>query len=148
MARAVESPPSPRPPSALLGADAAVEWATESASPRIAQDSVIRLPECVAYERPLAQVAAGVAAATARGAGPVDIADATVMLRALGDPHVWPHIWLLEARALTEPALFSGWSSWVSRGGASRAGERRCGVARVSTADGRDIVAVVVADAL
>jgi hypothetical protein len=71
------------------------------------------------------------------------------MLRALGEPHVWPHVWLLEARALTESALLSGWSSWVSRErGESGPGERRCGVARVSTEDGRDIVAVVMADAL
>jgi hypothetical protein len=139
------SPISPDPRS-VIADPTAIDWARETSSPQRDPDVVLRLPECVAYERPLGRVAAAVADAAARHVGLADITDVGLLLRAFGEPHVWPRVWLLEARNLGREALLAEWTPWVSN--EPTAGERRCGTALIHTDDGRDIAVAVVIDAL
>lgn len=139
-------PAAALPPDSLLGAGEALAFAQQTGSPRWVSDAPWRLPECVAYERPLATVAAAIASGRARGVASTDMKDVVVLLRAQGSPHVWPRVWVLEAQALTEERLLSEWTSWVS--GERSLGQRRCGIARLDASGGRTIVAVVVVDVL
>jgi hypothetical protein len=138
--------PSPRDPSSLIQDPTAIDWALETSSPKRDSDVVLRLPECVAYERPLARVAAAVAAAAARGVAAEDVSDVVALQRALGEPHAWPRVWLLEARNLGSQPLLDEWERWVPHEQSS--GERRCGTALIHTDDGRSIAAAVIVDAL
>jgi cysteine-rich secretory family protein len=133
-------------PDSSLGSGEEVAFAQQTGSPRWLTDGPWRLPGCVAYERPLASVAAAVASARARGAEDTDMKDVVVLLRAQGSPHVWPRVWVLEAQALTEERLLAEWTSWASR--ERSLGQRRCGIARMDAGDGSTIVAVVVVDVL
>jgi cysteine-rich secretory family protein len=141
-----EEGPIARDPSSVIADPAAVDWARETSSPQRDPDVALRLPECVAYERPLGRVASAVADAVARHVGLADISDVAPLLRAFGEPHVWPRVWLLEARNLGTEPLLAEWGRWVSR--EPSAGERRCGTALIHSADGRDIAVAVVVDAL
>jgi cysteine-rich secretory family protein len=141
-----DASPSPRDPSSVIADPTAIDWASETSSPQRDPDVVLRLPECVAYERPLGRVAAAVADAAARHIGLGDITDVAPLLRAFGEPHVWPRVWLLEGRNLKGEPLLAEWGRWVSR--EAIAGERRCGTALIHTDDGRDIAVAVVVDAL
>jgi Cysteine-rich secretory protein family len=132
--------------SAIIGDPASIAWARATGSPRWGTDETWRLPQCVAYERPLSRVAAAVAAARARGVVSADLKDVVALLRAFGSPHVWPRVWILEARALTDEALAAEWSSWVSQ--APHLGQLRCGIARLEAEAGRSVVVAVVVDAL
>lgn len=100
----------------------------------------------MAYERPLARVAAAIAAARARGGDASDMKEVVLLLRALGSPHVWPQVWVLDARALDDERLLGEWDSWISPD--QSVGQRRCGISRAPAADGRSVVAAVVVDAL
>lgn len=124
----------------------AADFAEHTASPQWAAVEPLRLPACRGHEAPLARAASAVAEAVTGGAAAVDLADVTVLLRALGSPHVWPRIWVMEGRPLAEADLLAAWASWG--GPEPSLGERRCGVARSRAADGRDVVAVVVVDAV
>ena len=124
----------------------ALPWAKETASPRWDSSAALRLPGCVAYERPLSQVAAAIAAAKARGAPTAELSEVGVLLRALGGPHVWPRVWTLEARDLDRERVGEQWASWATREPA--VGERRCGTALVERADGSTIIAAVLVDVL
>jgi cysteine-rich secretory family protein len=138
--------PSPHDPSSIIADPKAVDWARETSSPQRDPAVVLLLPECVAYERPLGRVAAAVADAAARHVGLADITDVAPLLRAFGEPHVWPRVWLLEARNLASESLLEEWRHWVSR--EPTAEDRRCGTALIHTDDGRDIAVAVVIDAL
>jgi hypothetical protein len=130
----------------VIGDPAKVPWARATGSPRWGTDEPWRLPECVAYERPLSRVAAAVAAARSRGAVVTEMKEVVALLRVLGSPHVWPRVWVLEAPALADDQLRAEWSSWVSR--EPHLGQLRCGIARLDAVAGRSLVVVVVVDAL
>jgi hypothetical protein len=147
--------PAPSPelePSSPLGAGSIIEaperidWARFTESPRWETNDARRLPECVAHEQPLTQVARAIAAARLRGVTATDMKDVVVLLRSLGSPHVWPRVWVLEAQALGDDQLRSEWSSWIA--GAPSSGQRRCGFARMDAGDGRSVAVAVVVDAL
>jgi uncharacterized protein YkwD len=136
----------PGSPSSIIADSTAVDFADDTASPRWDTAQRLSLPACQGYERPLALVARAVAETVGRRGGATELADVTVLLRALGSPHVWPRVWLMEGRPLAEDELMSAWTGWLGR--EPGLGERRCGTARVRAADGREIVAVVVVDVL
>jgi uncharacterized protein YkwD len=131
--------------SSILGDPTMVSWATATASPRWGNDEPWRLPECVAYERPLSRVAAAIAAARARG-GAAEMKEVVALLRVHGSPHVWPRVWMLEARALAREELVAEWSSWLAT--EPRLGQLRCGIARVDVDPHDSIVVAVAVDAL
>ena len=76
----------------------------QTGSPRWGTDEPWRLPGCVAYERPLARVAAAIAAARARGGEASDMKEVELLLRSMGSPHVWPRVWMLEGRGARRSA--------------------------------------------
>jgi hypothetical protein len=133
-------------PSSIIGDRAAIVWASQTGSPRWGTDEPWRLPGCVAYERPLARVAAAIAAARARGSEASDMKEVELLLRSMGSPHVWPRVWMLEGQALDEEHVLGEWESWVSL--EQSMGQRRCGIARASAGAGRGVVVAVVVDAL
>lgn len=133
--------------SILLPGEESSLWARQTESPRTESGGARRSPGCVAHEAPLTRVAHTIADARLRGAPATDMKDVVVLLRALGSPHVWPRIWVLEARALSEERLEEEWSRWIATAPSS-SGERRCGVARVDAGDGRSVAVGVVVDAL
>jgi hypothetical protein len=151
-----EAPPSaaePAPkssnasdPSSIIGDRAAIVWASQTGSPRWGSDDPRRLPGCVGYERPLARVAAAIAAARARGSEASDMKEVELLLRSMGSPLVWPRVWMLEGQALDEEHLLGEWERWVSL--EQSVGQRRCGIARGSAGAGREVVVAVVVDAL
>jgi uncharacterized protein YkwD len=132
--------------SSIIGDPAKIAWARATRSPRWGSDEPWRLPECVAYERPLARVAAAIARARSRGAVAAEMKEVVALLRVLGSPHVWPRVWTLEAQSLGDEQLIREWSSWVSH--EPHLGQLRCGIARVEAEAGRSIVVAVVVDAL
>lgn len=135
-----------RDPSSIIGDRSAIVWALQTGSPRWGADEPWRLPGCVAYERPLARVAAAIAAARARGSEALDMQEVELLLRAMGSPHVWPRVWMLEGLALDEQRLLEEWESWLSQD--PSVGQRRCGISRALAAGGRSIVVALVVDAL
>jgi hypothetical protein len=146
---AVEPAPessSDKGPSSIIGDRAAIVWASQTGSPRWGTDESWRLPGCVAYERPLARVAAAIAAARARGGEASDMREVELLLRSMGSPHVWPRVWMLEGQALDEEHVLGEWERWVSL--EQSVGQRRCGVARASAGAGRGVVVAVVVDML
>lgn len=143
--------PTPDDPSSLaegsiIEGPNAVVWARTTESPRWELDDARRLPECVAHEQPLTRVARAIAEARLRGVTATDMKDVVVLLRSLGSPHVWPRVWALEARALSDEQLLDEWSSWIAR--TPRSGQLRCGLARIDAADGRSVAVAVATDAL
>ena len=67
-------------------------------------------------------------------------------LRASGEPHVWPHAWIVSARALDQDSLVTKLTVW--RRSFQDSGLRRCGVATGYSQDGTRVVAAVALDAL
>jgi hypothetical protein len=129
----------------ILGERARVSWTAATASPRWGNDQPWRLPDCVAYERPLSHAAAAIAAARARGVA-AEMKEVVALLRVHGSPHVWPRVWMLEARSLAWDEVAAEWSSWLSR--EARLGQLRCGIARVDVDPSHGIVVAVAVDAL
>lgn len=125
---------------------AGVPWATHSASPSWDAQPPLRLPGCRGYELPLGRAAHAIASAKAAGRVEPDLQDVVSLLRALGSPHVWPRVWTIQGRALSEEAIVSGWSGWAPRG--SSGGQRRCGTARAQAPDGAEVIAAVAVDVL
>jgi hypothetical protein len=142
----LDGPSSPRAVGSIVDGPDAIAWARATESPRWEVDDARRLPECVAHEQPLTRVARAIAEGRLRGATATDMEDVVVLLRALGSPHVWPRVWVLEAHALADEQLLGEWSSWIAR--APRHGQRRCGFARIDAGDGRSVAVAVVTDAL
>ncbi len=67
-------------------------------------------------------------------------------LRASGDPHVWPRAWSIAGQALDEEDVARRVKAWIAPW--NTLGTRRCGVSRVTGADGMTVIAAVAVDAL
>jgi hypothetical protein len=133
-------------PGSIIADPTAVDFADDTASPRWDTAERLSLPTCLGYEAPLARAARAVAEAVARRGGAGELEDVTALLRAIGSPHVWPRVWLMEGRPVADADLLEAWTGWL--GPEPGLGERRCGTARLRAADGREVVAAVVVDAL
>ncbi|MCC6215055.1 MAG: CAP domain-containing protein [Polyangiaceae bacterium] len=124
-------------------------WAPATRAPREAPaDPATRaLSEvCGAADASLATAAAWVAAELAAGRETPEIAAVTYALRALGAPYVWPRLWTLSGGEVEAADLRARLERW--RASFDDGGERRCGVARVASDDGHDIVVAIGVDSL
>jgi uncharacterized protein YkwD len=132
-----------------------VTWAVFTASPkpavpvgdRAARDRVAELlARCGRGEAGLEEVARSLVARRLAGRAHLELDGLTFALRAAGEPHVWPHAWVIAGRGLDREATAAKLEAW----GATfhDEGERRCGVATGVGGDGTEVVAAVTVDAL
>ncbi len=98
--------------------------------------------ECAAGDAALSRVAERVARRRAEGLAQLDVSELGFALRAEGSPYMWPHTWTYDGTGTAALESMHGWLTSFSDGG-----ERRCGVAQVST-HGRTVLAAVAADVL
>jgi uncharacterized protein YkwD len=113
-------------------------------SPEPATRSSELLSSCPTPDAALTRVAERIAARELREAPALEVAEVTFALRAEGAPYVWPRTWTLRGVNAVEQAP-ERLKAWLERNG--DAGERRCGVASLST-EGADAVAAVSAGVL
>lgn len=124
-------------------------WRASTSSPQplggaAASDPLYEI--CGTADEGLRAVAARNAARLARGEPTFPSDELSFTLRAAGLPYVWPRAWSIRGKDLATEKVKEELQKFVDK---SRAlGERRCGVARVSRADGSEIVAAVTADVL
>ncbi len=133
----------------------AVPWAGRTASPRpfvpegdrAVRDRVAELlAKCGRGEAGLVEVAERVVSSRLAGGSHLDLDGLTFALRAAGEPHVWPHAWVITGHPLERSgtaAKLESWSATFDDGG-----DRRCGVATGIAKDGSEIIAAVAVDAL
>jgi uncharacterized protein YkwD len=133
----------------------AVAWLAWTTSPRPfapegdreARDRLSELlARCGRGEAGLAEVAQRVALNRATGGSHLDLDGLTFALRAAGEPHVWPHAWMVTGRSLDRGAIAAKLEAWGATFGDG--GDRRCGVATGVAGDGSEIIAAVALDAL
>jgi len=140
---------------AARASEPAFTWAARTASPRSVvaegdapeRDRIAELlARCGRGEAGLAEVARRLVANRVAGRPHLDLAALTFSLRAAGEPHVWPHAWVITGAMLEREATAAKLEAW----GATfrEGGERRCGVATGVTADGTKVIAAVAVDAL
>lgn len=133
-------------------ADDDTQWARETASPRAVDATALSdrdsdiLARCGRAEAGLFTVAQAVVARKARGLPALDIDGLAYAQRSAGEPHVWPRAWLIAGRALDHASTVERVAAWQRS--FRDLGERRCGVAHGTAADGTAITAVVAVDAL
>jgi uncharacterized protein YkwD len=140
---------------ASTGRDGPIEWAAHVSSPRplvpegsaAARDRLARLlARCGRGEAGLEEVAQRVVASRLAGRPHLDLAALTFLLRAAGEPHVWPHAWVISGRPLDPAATEAKLEAWGAT--FQDAGDRRCGVASGVANDGTEVTAAVALDAL
>jgi uncharacterized protein YkwD len=90
----------------------------------------------------LDRVATRLARREAEGAPPYDTEQLSFVLRAEGEPHVWPHSWTLSGSSLDVGDARARLERWLAT--FSDGGTRRCGVASTHTEHGAAVAAVVV----
>jgi uncharacterized protein YkwD len=117
--------------------------ATTSPEPGAAAD---RLPFCGEPDAALARVAARLARRQSRGDPAPEGLELSFLLRAEGEPHVWPHAWTLSGETLDPSDEAARLHRYLDS--LPEAGVRRCGVARSKSTAGDETVAVVVVSAL
>ncbi len=127
-------------------ADEAWPGATSSphpATPHFGVEAAL-LDACGKGDAALDAVATDLAARRARGLPPLLSEDVAELLRAAGEPHVWPRTWVAipEGDASRAARALGAWRARVPS-----LGEARCGVATHASNAG-DVLAVVVVDAL
>jgi cysteine-rich secretory family protein len=132
--------------SAVASRSAALTWVADTVSPQPIASRQSWAEPCVVHERGLEEVARWVAARRAESGHAPDIDDVNVRLRSGGTPHVWPRVWTLEGEKLGEAVVNQRLAHWLAR--SEPEGERRCGLARVKTPAGREVLVAVVVDAL
>jgi uncharacterized protein YkwD len=132
-----------------------VAWMARTMSPRPfvpegdrdARDRIAELlGRCGRGESGLAEVARRVVANRVAGESHLDLDGLTFELRAAGEPHVWPHAWMVTGRALDRAAVAAKLEAWSATFGDG--GDRRCGVAIGVAGDGSEIIAAIALDAL
>jgi uncharacterized protein YkwD len=133
----------------------AVAWSAYTASPRPlapegdarTQDAAAEfLARCGRGEAGLASVAEQLVANRLAGAPHLDLDALTFELRAAGEPHVWPHAWVITGRPLDRAATLAKLDEWGTT--FHDGGSRRCGIARGTAPDGTEVAAAVAVDAL
>jgi uncharacterized protein YkwD len=146
----VEGASTASPPS-----EPALEWAARTESPRAsvsAGSAAVRdriaelLARCGRGDAGLEEVAAQVVASRVAGRPHLDLTALTFLLRAAGEPHVWPHAWVITGRPLDPAATASKLEAWSAT--FRDAGDRRCGIASGVAKDGTEVTAAVALDAL
>jgi len=136
---------------ALIGAaDAApITWKPTTQSPRAATPDPAKaalLKLCGAPDASLTEVATRSARRKIEGGSLLGSDELAFHLRAAGDPHVWPRAWAVAGPALDDEDLGRRVASWIKPW--NTMGVRRCGVVRMTGADGLSVVAAVAVDAL
>jgi uncharacterized protein YkwD len=131
-----------------VGPDTALGWAPVTFSPQSPPAITEELQRrCGVVEAGLTVVARQVAERKAKGLAYLDVDGLAVALRAAGEPHVWPRAWIVSGKSpLDEQDTRTKLDVW--RRSFSGQGERRCGVATASAADGSEVVAAVALDVL
>jgi hypothetical protein len=126
-------------------AEAPVEWARETASPRPSDGSSARdpalAPICAETDAALGLVAKRLASHRIVADDVEGLVDA---LRAAGEPHVWPRAMALEGRVVDRVEARARIDRWLAA--FRRRGRLRCAIAS-ATDSGRETVAVVAVDA-
>ncbi|MFO0549526.1 MAG: CAP domain-containing protein [Polyangiaceae bacterium] len=67
-------------------------------------------------------------------------------LRAAGSPYIWPRTWTMRGKDLDPVKVEEALTQFMAK--STPLGKRRCGVARLATADGFQVVSVVVVDVI
>lgn len=101
---------------------------------------------CGAPDAALTSVAARNAARQRRGEASFGSDELGFTLRASGAPYVWPRAWTMKGKAMAEEQIEAELQKFVAK--AKTVGERRCGLTRIRTRDGGELVSVVLADVL
>jgi uncharacterized protein YkwD len=133
----------------------AVAWASSTASPRAlvpegdpaAREQIAELlARCGRGEAGLEEAARRLVARRIGGTPHLDLGALSFSLRAAGEPHVWPHAWVITGSPLDRDATAAKLAAW----GASfrDVGDRRCGVAVGTGGDGTQVIAAVALDAV
>lgn len=129
----------------------ALSWAHETASPspvRGAELSTIEQSLIQACGRPdgvLQSLAAEIAMREVAGLAPWEADELTFMLRARGEPHVWPRMWVVSGAELDGSDARRRLDTW--RRSQKTQGDVRCGAAFRSE-HGRRVVSALLVDAL
>ncbi|APR84193.1 Transporter [Minicystis rosea] len=125
-------------------------WRPSTQSPRAAGPidarAVPLVTACGGADSALAEVASRTARHQADGGALLRADELAFHLRASGDPHVWPRAWSIAGTGLDEADVARRVRAWLAPW--NTLGTRRCGVGRVTNADGNTVVAVVAVDAL
>ena len=144
-----------RVPSSPPEVDVPVAWATYTSSPqwslpkgdRVERDRIAQLlAHCGRGDAGLEEVARRIVADRIEGESHLDLAALTFSLRAAGEPHVWPHAWVLTGKPLDREGVGAKLDAWSAT--FHDEGDRRCGVATGVAKDGTEILAAVALDAL
>jgi uncharacterized protein YkwD len=136
-------------PAPVAPHDSTFDFRASASSPR----PLAELPDtlapffrsCGAADAALSKVAERFARRQSEGGAPVEVSELSFALRAEGSPYVWPRAWTLEGADLLAPASLERMRAWLA--GFDDGGERRCGLALVSSND-RSVLSAVVVDAL
>jgi uncharacterized protein YkwD len=104
------------------------------------------LARCEAGDEALAQAAARLAKRQAQKLAALDMSEVSFALRTRGSPYVWPRAWTIEGTTLDRADVGERMKRWL--GTFDDGGERRCGVATLEEADGKQIIAAIAVDAL
>jgi uncharacterized protein YkwD len=127
-----------------------VTWRPAIASPRAASppdaQQAALLTLCGPADGALMEVAAQTAKRQLEGASALTADELAFSLRASGDPHVWPKAWSLAGMGLDDEGIGTRFKSWLK--GFPAIGKRRCGVARMTSPEGKSVSTVIMVDAL
>jgi len=126
-------------------------WASDAASPRTIDPTTLSDREvdlqrvCGRGEQGLRTVAQRMVQQKLRDLPYLDADALAHAQRVAGEPHVWPHGWVVSGRALDHDATRQKLVVWAAS--FHDGGERRCGVAIAYGADGTEADAAVAVDA-
>ncbi|AKT43998.1 CAP domain-containing protein [Chondromyces crocatus] len=141
---------SPTPSPGLTGPQPPpLPWAqaTESPQPLAATpETATLLSLCGTADAALTDVARRNVERQVRGLDIFPSDELLFTFRAAGGPHPWPRAWSIDGDSLTDGELSARFGAWVD--GWRTFGQRRCGVARGTRANGSEVVSVVGVDAL
>ncbi len=141
------TPASSRGTAVGVGATPPLVWHLASASPSQPTNASDPLyASCGRPDASLVQAAARNAARQLRGEGPFASDELAFNVRAAGGPHVWPRAWSVQAPDLDPDDVARRFAAWT--GSNKVQGQRRCGVTRLTRADGTEVVSAITIDAL
>ncbi len=136
--------------SAVASSPDAWSWATDFASPQplVSVSSPLEaelLARCGRGDEALRAVASKLVRRALSGLPPLDAPALADALRVEGEPHAWPRSWVAAGPLSGRAESLRQLAAW---GATREQGDRRCGVATGSGADGSEVLAVVAVDAL
>ncbi|MFO0676644.1 MAG: CAP domain-containing protein [Polyangiaceae bacterium] len=136
----------------IARADDDVSWPTTTRSPVATRPETLTDSEtelvasCGRGDDRLVSVARAVVDRKLKGLPHLDVDGLSPIQRELGEPHVWPRVWMVSGRALEQETAKKKLDEW--KGSFRVQGVRRCGVASATAKDGTRHVAAVAVDAL